>query len=80
MLVLRRKIGEGLIIGNDVTVRILGIEHGDVKIGIEAPKAVRILREELYEEIANVNAEAKDFSISRAKELFGKGEKDGNNK
>ncbi len=79
MLVLRRKISEGIIIGDNVKIRILDIEHGDVKIGIEAPKEVRILREELYKEIASANVEAKDFNISRAKELFGKGEKNGDN-
>ena len=79
MLVLRRKISEGIIIGDNVKIRILDIEHGDVKIGIEAPKEVRILREELYKEIASANVEAKDFSILRAKELFGKGEKNGDN-
>ncbi|WP_036226289.1 carbon storage regulator CsrA [Mesoaciditoga lauensis] len=74
MLVLRRKIGEGIIIGKNVIIRILDIEQGDVKIGIEAPKDVKILREELYKEIANTNVEAKDFNISRAKDLFRKGE------
>ncbi len=80
MLVLRRKIGEGIMIGDNVTIRILSIERGDVKIGIEAPKSMKILREELYKEIASANLESKDFDLSKAKELFGKGEKNGDNR
>ena len=47
MLVLRRKIGEGIVISGSICVLILGIEPGRVKIGISAPTEVTIMREEL---------------------------------
>lgn len=48
MLILSRKLGETIRIGNDVTVTITEIRSGQVKVGIEANKDVVILREELY--------------------------------
>ncbi len=79
MLVLKRKIGEAIKIGTDITVRILSIDHGDVKIGIEAPKNIKIFREELYEEISGANRDSLDFDVDRAKNLFKKGDKNGDN-
>ncbi len=73
MLVLRRKTGEGIMIGSDVVIRILSIGHGDVKIGIEAPKSVKVLREELYKEVIKTNVESNDFDVDLAKKIF-KGE------
>lgn len=72
MLVLRRKLGEGIVIDGRITVRILSIDHGDVKIGIEAPKDTKILREELYEEIVDANRKAREFDVERARTLFRK--------
>ena len=51
MLVLTRNIGQDLIIGNDVTVRILGVSGFQVKIGIDAPKNVRVDRSEIRDRI-----------------------------
>ncbi len=65
------------MIGGKITVRILSIDHGDVKIGIEAPKDTKILREELYEEIVDANRKAGEFDVERAKTLFKKGGSDG---
>lgn len=47
MLVLTRKIGQTLRIGNDVTVTIVSFRHGGVRLGIEAPRDVTVLRGEL---------------------------------
>ncbi|MGB4130710.1 MAG: carbon storage regulator, partial [Tepidanaerobacteraceae bacterium] len=47
MLVLTRKIGEGIIVGNDVIIKVFEIEGERVKIGIEAPKTTKVLRLEL---------------------------------
>ncbi len=80
VLVLRRKVGEGILINDKIVIRVLSIEHGDVKIGIEAPKNFKILREELYKEVTKVNRESKNFDIERAKELLGKGNKSGDHK
>ncbi len=72
VLVLRRRVGEGIVIGKNLVIRVLSIEHGDVKLGIEAPREVKILREELYEEVVESNMEANDFDISLAKNVFKK--------
>lgn len=58
MLVLSRKKEESIIIGDDIEIKIVKIEGKTVKIGIIAPKNVRILRKELYDEIKNENIEA----------------------
>ena len=55
MLVLNRKQGESIIIGENIEVKILGIKDGKIKIGIEAPKDVRLLRKEVYEEVIESN-------------------------
>ncbi|MBK5251259.1 MAG: carbon storage regulator CsrA [Peptostreptococcaceae bacterium] len=58
MLVLSRKENEGIIIGEGIIVRVMGIEDGRVSIGIEAPKEVSIHREEVFEAIRKENMEA----------------------
>jgi len=58
MLVLGRKRQESIHIGNDIVISIEDITNGMVKIGIEAPKDVVILRSELKEKIANQNKKA----------------------
>jgi len=51
MLILTRRVGETVMIGNDVTVTILGVKGNQVRVGINAPKDVAVHREEIYERI-----------------------------
>jgi carbon storage regulator len=58
MLVLSRKTGQSLIIGNDIVVRLLEIRGQQVRLGVEAPSDVSVVREELHRAVAEANQEA----------------------
>lgn len=60
MLALSRKIGESIVINNDIEITILEIKGDQVKVGIAAPKSVPIYRKELYLQIQESNKEAAD--------------------
>lgn len=53
MLILTRRVGESVVIGEDVTVTVLGVKGNQVRIGINAPKHVAVHREEIFERIKN---------------------------
>ena len=75
MLVLTRRAEEKIKIGDNIVVSILGIEGGNVKIGIDAPKEITILRMEIFEQIQKENIEsvAKELTdIADAAELIKK--------
>ena len=51
MLILTRRVGETLMVGDDVTVTVLGVKGNQVRIGINAPKDVAVHRDEIYQRI-----------------------------
>lgn len=63
MLVLTRKLGEGIVIGDDVTVTIVEMKGGNIRIGIDAPPDMKIYRQEVYDRIAQENRGASQWNI-----------------
>ncbi|RLB69576.1 MAG: carbon storage regulator [Deltaproteobacteria bacterium] len=65
MLILARKSNESINIGDDIVITVLSIDGGTVKLGVEAPKEVKLLRGEVYERISKTNQEAanSDFNL-----------------
>ena len=51
MLILTRKVGESLVIGDDVSIIVLGVKGNQVRIGVDAPKSISVHREEIYNKI-----------------------------
>lgn len=69
MLVVTRKLDEGIVVEGDIEIVVLGIEDGKVKIGIEAPKDKGIYRKEIYEVIKKENQQAIQTTKNILKQL-----------
>lgn len=57
MLILTRRVGESIKIGEDVTITVLGVKGSQIRVGIAAPKSVAVHREEIYERIQREQSE-----------------------
>jgi carbon storage regulator len=62
MLILTRRVGETLMIGDDVTVTVLGVKGHQVRLGVDAPREVGVHREEIYERIQRELAQGETAS------------------
>lgn len=69
MLVITRKKGESILIGEDIEVTIVKAEDGTVKLAIEAPKEIRVLRKELYNQVKDENKNALKGDLSILKQI-----------
>lgn len=56
MLILTRRIGESIVIGDNVTITVLGVKGNQVRVGVDAPRDVSVHREEIYQRILNETA------------------------
>ncbi len=63
MLVLTRKVGEGIIIGDNITVKIIEMKSGGIRVGIDAPRETKIYRQEVYDRIRKENIEATKWDM-----------------
>ncbi|MDE2714906.1 MAG: carbon storage regulator CsrA [Limisphaerales bacterium] len=69
MLVLSRKTNESIIIDGNITVSVLRVDNDNVRIGVEAPLEIPVMRKEIYEEIKSNNEQAAGSAKQRVKQL-----------
>lgn len=69
LLVITRKKGESILIGDDIEITVVKAEDGAVKLAISAPKSITILRKELYKEVGDENKQAVIFDAALLKTI-----------
>ncbi len=74
MLVLARKVNQSIIINDSIEIVVIDVKGDQIKIGIEAPRSIKIYRKEVYEEIKKQNIEsiAKDINLDKLGDLLSK--------
>lgn len=72
MLALTRKIGDSIVIGGGIEIVVLGIQGEQVKLGINAPKDVSILRKEIYQQITDENKQAVNAKVKSLNNILPK--------
>ncbi len=70
MLVLSRKIGEVITVGNSVKITVLSFDRGVVRLGIEAPKTIPVHRKEVYDKIIEINKQASKTDVNALKNII----------
>ena len=73
MLILTRKIGESIIIGDDIVIKVIETGKNNIRIGIDAPKEISVLRQEVYDSIQKANvlsSKGEKSDIAKAAKLF----------
>jgi carbon storage regulator len=73
MLILTRRVGETVMIGNDVTVTVLGVKGNQVRIGVNAPRDVAVHREEIFERIKREEQDGAGVTHAKANGHAGNG-------
>ncbi len=71
MLVLSRRVGERLFIGNDIVITIIDVRSDGVRVGIDAPREIRVTRAEIFEAVEQHNVEAASADDSALEKLRG---------
>lgn len=84
MLVLTRKVGEQVLIGEDIVVTVLEVKGDSIRIGFDAPRGIKIQRAEVLSAVAEANqqaaAAADDKAAAQLSKLFGAGQKESKSK
>lgn len=70
MLILTRRVGENVIVGDDIVISVIEVRGDAVRIGIQAPRSVSVHREEVYLELQHANREAASSSDAAVDELL----------
>ena len=69
MLIITRKKGQSIMIGDDIEITVSKLDDGSVKLGIDAPKDMTILRKEIYEEVKKENKAAMNINMDILKSM-----------
>jgi carbon storage regulator len=69
MLIITRRPGEKIMLGDDVVIEVIEVSGSSVRIGIDAPRSIRVFREEIWRAVRDENAAAADTNTSLPEEL-----------